>query len=209
MTTVAKFKRKEGAPSPYDPLVYPRQAEVMYSIGALDKDVAAFFGVTRKCVEEWGRRYKEFGSAIQNGRDAYHTKKIERCLRERATGYEYEEVTIREIKIKQGKGQASLPAIEKITVKKKVPPDVTAIMFFLQNRHAARWKNVRYSENNVNVRGDLTTTERKELMVDLRGMTKGELELLRPIIERQAAEAQSKDASERSDASAVALARRN
>ena len=190
----AKTKSAVRIRASFDPAWIPLAFRYCQRHGGTDRDICTLLAIPPNSLRTWMRRNPEFKQAIQDGRDEYNVRKIERSLLQIALGYEYDEVTIRETVIKQGKGRKAieLPAIERTVTHKRVPPNSTAIMFALQNRAPGRWKNVKFIENSVHVDGEVKYTDRKELAIDLKGLTLDELHLLRPIIEKQANEAQNR-----------------
>jgi len=100
--------------------------------GARISDLAQIFGVHIDTIYKWMRAYPAFREAIVRGRDEYDTEKIERRLVDLALGYEYED-TIAE---KDSQGRTRLRKISR-----QMPPNVTAMIFYLKNRSPERWKD--------------------------------------------------------------------
>ncbi len=121
-----------------------------------DVDIAKNIGITPKTLIEWKKKYPKFADALKNGREVVDFQ-VENALLKRALGYE-----VTEYIIDNGKKKA---------VKKQIPPDVTAIIFWLKNRKYKEWRDKR----DIDVKSDvkienpfekLTTEELKKLAND-------------------------------------------
>lgn len=140
-----------GRPTDYK-AEYCEQAFRLCLLGATDKEMAAFWGVSEDTVNEWKKVHPEFSVSVKAGKiDA--DAKVAASLYKRATGYDYRETTFE--KIGEGPdaievGEAGMESIEQDTYKKKVvvkelAPDVAAINIWLKNRRgkvdegAQRW----------------------------------------------------------------------
>lgn len=100
------------------------------SAGKSDKEVGEIIGVNKDKICELKRDLEELKKAMDEGeaigRDAT-TEAVERSLFARCLGYTYIE------KIMDNKGKAQL-------VERHVPPDISAIKFWLKNRKGSDWK---------------------------------------------------------------------
>lgn len=94
-----------------------------------DADIAKNIGITPKTLIEWKKKYPEIRQALKEGRDVVDIK-VENALLKRALGYDYTEYVIDT----DGKKKA---------VKKQIPPDVTAMIFWLKNRRPKEWRDKR------------------------------------------------------------------
>jgi transposase-like protein len=130
MTTV-------GAPTKYDPKIYPRIAKLLAQRGAILSEIADCFDVTTRTLSNWLNDYPELREAIDAGNDVFNPR-VERALAERAIGFyaDVEEVFVIDKKL------------EKKIVRKYYPPDVRACIFFLKNRQSDRWRDVQRHEVN-------------------------------------------------------------
>ena len=113
-------------------------------LGANEHDLAKLFGVGRNTINNWKRKHQEFADAVQRGKDIWDTCRVEKSLLLRAVGFEYDEVTLEDTFIKKGKKR--IPGIKRKVVRRFVPGDVQAILFWLQNRQPERWKNTKRFE---------------------------------------------------------------
>ena len=100
--------------------------------GYTDEDIAESLGIGIRTLYDWKKKYPQFSQALKENKD-YFDNKVEEALLKRALGYEYEETEI--IATKEGKSSK----VKK--TKKTIPPDVTAIIFWLKNRQPDKWRN--------------------------------------------------------------------
>src|SRR5258706_16428035 len=114
-------KRGPGRPTAYRP-EFVDQAAKLCELGATDVEVADFFGVAIRTVADWKTRYPEFLHALKAGKDSANDR-VERSLYLRATGYTFDSEEI--FLPKDSRTPVRVP------VRKHVPPDVTACIFWL------------------------------------------------------------------------------
>jgi hypothetical protein len=128
----AKHRKGAGRPTKYDPKRYPLIAyNVCRELGAGTEDLAKVLGVTLMTLYSWFHRHPDFYNAARRGKDEFATEKVETSLVKLATGYEREMDTVKHVR--GGK-------VVRLTQKTYYPPDMTAIMFLLCNRHPDRWQ---------------------------------------------------------------------
>ena len=65
-----KRKKKAGAKSGYKP-AWDMVAYNMCVGGALDKELCIAFGVTRKTLQRWKKKFPSFGKSIWDGKDSF------------------------------------------------------------------------------------------------------------------------------------------
>jgi hypothetical protein len=118
-----------GRPSKFKP-EYVEQARKLCKLGATDRELAAFFEVTEKTLNNWKLESDEFLQALKSGKDEADDR-VERSLFARAVGYEHDDVDIRVIE-----GQ-----IVATPITKHYPPDTTAAIFWLKNRRKDEWRD--------------------------------------------------------------------
>ena len=97
-------------------------------LGATNADLAGFFDVTTRTIDNWIAVHPEFATAVREAR-AIADAKVARCLYERAVGYEH---TVERTVWHLGKER---PVSEKV----RLPPDTRACMFWLRNRQPQYW----------------------------------------------------------------------
>lgn len=118
--------KKNGRPSKFKP-EYEEQAYKLCLLGATDEEMADFFGVTEKTINNWKRR-KRFLQSIKRGKIKADANVAE-SLYKRACGYEHPDVHISNY---QG-------FITVTDITKHYPPDTAACFIWLKNR--AGWKD--------------------------------------------------------------------
>jgi hypothetical protein len=108
--------------------------------GLTDEQIAHNMGVSTKTLFNWKSTHLPILHALKKGKEIVDIQ-VENALFKRAIGYEYEEVkTI--ISEKDGK------RVE--VVKKQMPPDTTAQIFWLKNRKPSTWRDKVVSVDNDN-----------------------------------------------------------
>ena len=99
--------------------------------GLTNEDIANNIGITTSTLYLWKNKYSEFSDALKKGKEVADII-VENALYKRAVGYVAEDT---KIKIESGE------ETERIITKKDVPPDVTAIIYWLKNRKPDKWKD--------------------------------------------------------------------
>lgn len=119
----------KGRPSSYKP-EYNEQALKLCRLGATDKELADFFGVTEQTLNNWKTAHPDFFESLKAGKQLSDAEVADK-LYKRATGYSHPAV-----KIIQVAGEVRHePYIE------HYPPDTTACIFWLKNRQPAKWRD--------------------------------------------------------------------
>lgn len=127
--SMSETKHAGGRPPKYKK-EYIIQAAKLCRLGAIDKDLADFFGVAEKTIDNWKGKYPEFLQSIKESKD-YMDCKVERSLYERATGYSHPEDKI----FNSNGSPLIVPTI------KSYPPETTAAIFWLKNRQSEKWRD--------------------------------------------------------------------
>ena len=121
-----------GRPSKYDPVMV-KQAEKLALLGATDRDVADFLGITESTLYLWKHEHPEFSEALKVGKEAADAR-VEQSLYRRALGYSHDAVKI----AVNAQGEVTeVPYVEHF------PPDTTAAIFWLKNRRPDEWRDKR------------------------------------------------------------------
>ncbi len=136
-----------GRPTKYK-AEYVKQAQKACEAGFTDDEVADLFGVSRSTLALWKLNHQEFSDALKTGKDVAD-ERVERSLYHRATGYTFDAV-----KIFNHQG-----AVIEAPYKEHVPPDTTAMIFWLKNRRPAEWRDKRDIEHSGEI--GITKLERK------------------------------------------------
>lgn len=123
--------RKAGQPTAYRP-EFAAQAGKLCSLGATDVDLADFFEVSIRTIGNWKVLHQKFLQALKSGKDEADDR-VERSLYQKATGYTFDAVKI------------FMPAGADSPVyapyREHVPPDTTAMIFWLKNRRKGDWRD--------------------------------------------------------------------
>lgn len=134
-----KSKAKIGRPTKATPQALSK-AITLAKEGKAIPEIAEALNIDYTTVTEWNKVNKPFSLALKGSR-AKVDQKVAHKLLERAMGYETQEHSIEEI---TANGQT---AIRKKVIKKQVPPDVTAQIFWLKNRQPDEWQDRRIWTN--------------------------------------------------------------
>ncbi len=119
---------------------FMRQVYHLAKLGARDSDVALFFGVSTGVVASWREHNVEFQEAWQAGQYLFGFR-VSETLGRRALGYDYKEEEYSQHVDRYGE----IRNLKKVTYK-HMPPDTTAIIFYLKNRHKDSWSDVNRTE---------------------------------------------------------------
>jgi hypothetical protein len=115
---------------------FAKQAGKLCELGATDRDLAEFFGVTTVTIWRWRSQHREFCNALKVGKGAPDDR-VERSLYQRAVGYSYNSV-----KVMQHNG---VPVYAEFI--EHVPPDPGAAKLWLTNRRSEEWREKTYNEH--------------------------------------------------------------
>jgi hypothetical protein len=106
-------------------------AKKLCALGATHAELADTFAVGSTTIDCWSMQHPEFRDALSIGNNKAANARVERALYQRAVGYSYET-----IKVCDGE-------IVKVRIRKHVPPDVKACVFWLKRRLPQEWDNDR------------------------------------------------------------------
>ena len=108
---------------------YPKIAESMCKLGAVDVEIAVALDINISTLYRWSGKHKEFCDALKVGKEPAD-KRVEMALYHRAIGYSHNEDDIRAVN-----GEIVITPTTK-----RYPPDTTAMIFWLKNRRAEQWR---------------------------------------------------------------------
>jgi hypothetical protein len=116
-----------GQPTLYKP-DYCIQAHNYCLLGATNEDLAGFFGVTRRTIDNWIAAHADFAAAVRSGR-VVADMRVARCLYERAVGWQQ---TVERTVLRQREEKVLKSIVNH-------PPDTRACIFWLRNRRRESW----------------------------------------------------------------------
>ena len=106
--------------------------------GLTDEQIATKIGINAATLYDWKKKFPEISESLKKGKDIVDIQ-VENALLKRALGYSYTEVKIK----KNGN------ITEITTVKKEIPPDTTAQIYWLNNRRPERWRGKQKEETDA------------------------------------------------------------
>lgn len=159
-----KDKKQPGRKSLYRD-EYSNQVLKLSLLGATDKEIADFFGISEQTVNSWKKRYPEFLESIKKGKQIADSN-VASKLYNRAIGYDFEEKHYEIRKPENKDGQVSF--IETKRIKKHMPADTTAAIFWLKNRQPDKWRDRKEVDATVNLGDELEglTDEQLQAIID-------------------------------------------
>jgi DNA-binding XRE family transcriptional regulator len=124
-------------------------------LGATDKELADFFGVSEQTLNAWKQAHPAFLESLKAGKEMADSMVADRLFK-RATGYEHEAVKI----VADAKtGQEHIvPYVE------RYPPDTTACIFWLKNRQRGKWRDRIDNEHTGRDGAPIESIQRVELV---------------------------------------------
>jgi hypothetical protein len=122
-------KENAGRPTLYKS-EYDEQVFKLCLLGAIDSEIANFFNVDERTINNWKAEHKTFFQSIINGREKADAE-VANALYNRAKGYE-----VPDVKIFQFQGSEVIVPYTKI-----VEPDVQAASLWLRNRQPKKWRD--------------------------------------------------------------------
>lgn len=121
-----------GRPTKYKE-EYAEQAYKLCLLGHTDEELAQFFEVHVSTIYQWKIDYPEFSDAIKNGKE-FADVEVVRSLYKRATGMSLKKQVV--------KGEGAI-----VEVEDEIPPDTTAMIFWLKNRQPKKWRDKQVTEH--------------------------------------------------------------
>lgn len=131
---------KGGRPTEYKK-EYAKQAYKLCLLGTTDKDMADFFEVTERTINNWKKEYPKFFQSMKKGKKVADAE-VANKLYHKATGYEHTDT-----KFATYEGEIT-DTMEYI---KHYAPDTTAAIFWLKNRQPDIWRD----KQHIKHEGDL------------------------------------------------------
>lgn len=128
-----------GRPSKYQSHVKDRLESVLAwkRMGLTDKEIGENLGISQSAMKEYKSSFKAFKAVLKGGKDDANAKVIN-ALFKSAVGYDYYETHEITQTLKDGTEKTF-----KRRIKKTVPSDKTAMIFWLKNRAFKDWRDRR------------------------------------------------------------------
>lgn len=138
---VVKKERKQQA---YFKPEYNEQVERLCKLGVTDHEVARFFNVSFRTVQNWKHDHPEFFEALHRGKLESDTE-VAASLFKNATGFTYQQETLvkkwRKKYNNQGQVVEAYEIIERVFVEQHALPNTTSQIFYLKNRRPDLWRD--------------------------------------------------------------------
>jgi len=124
------LKKKSGPKTKYNPLYHPTMIRLAAQTGKINDEIAKELGICKKTLQTWKNLYPEVDEALARGKEEPN-KLIEQDAFDCAHGYYYTEELA---KFYRGKWY-------KTTIRRYVPKNHVALIFWLKNRDPEHWKD--------------------------------------------------------------------
>lgn len=135
--TTQKGKSNRGAKSKYDERL-PKIVLYFRRVGYSVEKIAEIIGCHKDTLYSWAKLHPELSVALKEGKDLSISTTADSLFKV-ANGFEYEEVE-ESVEMVDEDGEQK-KKVKKRKMKKYIPPDVKAIIFYLCNRAPDEWKN--------------------------------------------------------------------
>lgn len=126
-----------GRPTKYKE-EYNEQVYKLCLLGATDKELADFFNIEEKTLNNWKHEYPEFLQSIKRGKQIADANVADK-LYQRAIGYVHKDT-----KFATYEGEIT----DTMEYDKHYAPDPTAAIFWLKNRQSAKWRDKQEIDSN-------------------------------------------------------------
>lgn len=134
--------QKRGAPTKFKP-EFIEDARRMAEAGYTDIQMVEEFGIGRTTFYRWKKDFPDFRDAIRIAKEEPDNQ-MERSLYHSGNGFEYFEevpIKVKDIEYDQGRKVKETERVEVVQVKRTVPPNSTAQIFWLKNRRPDLWRD--------------------------------------------------------------------
>ncbi len=122
---------------------YPHQAYKLCLLGATDKELESFFGITPETLTRWKKTHDEFNIQIIKGKKAadmevalsLYNAAIDRIITTRQA------IKCKEVYYDDNGKRVEKERIEVVEVEKHIPADFRSQQFWLKNRNPQQWSD--------------------------------------------------------------------
>ena len=136
--------------------------------GLDNEQIAKNLGIVPSTLYTYALKNKELENALKKGKEVAD-REIENSLYKRALGYDVEEV----IEEQRPDADGNMIITLKKKTKKHIPPDTTAIIYWLNNRKPKEWRNKQVIEgdarsviSNMQAMADLVNKPAKQRKIE-------------------------------------------
>lgn len=112
-------------------------------MGLTDQQISHNMGISRKTLAEWKKKHEDIEKAIARGKEVVDIE-VENSLLQKALGIATKvkkPIKVKTVEYKDGKRVKEVEHIEYADEEVYIPPDTTAMIFWLKNRKQEKWKN--------------------------------------------------------------------
>lgn len=139
----AKTPAKRGRPSDYRPELCGIVGKLAL-LGLTDEEMAECIGKPITTFNRWKAEHEEFRESLKQAKKPADAE-VAASLFQRAKGYQWDEeqaIKLKEITYgENGKKSSEVERVQIVTVRRVVPPDTMACMYWLNNRDRDRWRH--------------------------------------------------------------------
>ena len=128
-------KKPRGRPSKYTPQ-FAEIAKRLAIKGLIDKEIYEIIGISEPIGIAWKKKYQDFDKSLKEGKEIVDHKVVS-ALYQNALGGEYEA----EKAVVVSDGQLLGSHVEVVKVKERIPPNVTAQIYWTKNRLPKEWSD--------------------------------------------------------------------
>lgn len=108
--------------------------------GLTDEQISKNIGINPKTLYQWKKKYDPISNALKRGKEIVDYEVENTLLKKALGGFVVEEQTIEEL---NARGEMTT---RKVKSKKYLPPDTTALIFWLKNRKPDVWMDRKAKE---------------------------------------------------------------
>lgn len=108
--------------------------------GLTDEQISKNIGINPKTLYQWKKKYDPISNALKRGKEVVDYEVENTLLKKALGGFVVEEQTIEEL---NARGEMTT---RKVKSKKYLPPDTTALIFWLKNRKPDVWMDRKAKE---------------------------------------------------------------
>lgn len=133
-------KNKGGRPSSFKP-EYVEQAYKLSLLGAKDTEMANFFEVSEKTLNNWKQDHPKFLQSLKEGKEVADARVVDSLYKKAIGGHKIRETTFEKVVMPSTSDEDIAQEVyKKKVVEKEVVADTTAQIFWLKNRQPDKWR---------------------------------------------------------------------